>query len=383
MAKNKKSVNIQKKKGNAVAVGDSTNGKFKNKSGGLNKKQKNKKIKKAGGDNSPVKSTILTEKDVTIVDLNVSNGQETNNSSPKKAKKGKKVVVAEAVAGEILSNPKVAKKKSKKKKVKTVIEPVSPTKANKKKNAAQVEEEEEENVVQERPPKSDKKRTNSTAEDEENEVEMDPASGTTEDEDDEVEMERASGTSEDEDDEIEMEQASVTSEDEDDESDVSLKKQKSKKAKADDETTAEAEKGEFESFESITTNSIRFSLSNPDKTPSVSVFVGNLPVNTKRGKILKLFSKFGKVKSIRFRLSNGNKFFKSQSKVTAPNVIAFVDYESVDDATASLVLNGEKLKDNVLRVNLQSKAKSADSFDGKRTVFVGNLKYCKYASHFV
>lgn len=115
-----------------------------------------------------------------------------------------------------------------------------------------------------------------------------------------------------------------------------------------------------------------------DKTPSISVFVGNLPLNTKRGKILKLFSKFGKVKSIRFRLSNGVKFFKSQSKITSPNVIAFVDYEAEEDAKASLVLNGEKIKDNVIRVNLQANAKSADSFDGKRTVFVGNLKYCKY-----
>lgn len=100
-------------------------------------------------------------------------------------------------------------------------------------------------------------------------------------------------------------------------------------------------------------------------------------MNTKRGKILKLFSKFGKVKSIRFRLSNGSKFFKSQSKVTAPNVIAFVDYESLEDAKASLVLNGEKVKDNVIRVNLQSNAKTSENFDGKRTVFVGNLKYSK------
>lgn len=112
----------------------------------------------------------------------------------------------------------------------------------------------------------------------------------------------------------------------------------------------------------------------------MSVFVGNLPINTKRGKILKLFAKFGKVKSIRFRLSNGGKFFKSQSKVTSPNVIAFVDFESVEDAKSSLVLNGEKIKDNVIRVNLQSIAKTADSFDGKRTVFVGNLKYCKYTT---
>ncbi len=123
-----------------------------------------------------------------------------------------------------------------------------------------------------------------------------------------------------------------------------------------------------------------FISSKTDKTPSISVFVGNLPVNTKRDKILKLFSKFGKVKSIRFRLSNGTKFFKSQSKVTSPNVIAFVDYDTVEDAQASLVLNGEKIKENVIRVNLQSNAKSADSFDGKRTVFVGNLKYCKYSS---
>lgn len=117
---------------------------------------------------------------------------------------------------------------------------------------------------------------------------------------------------------------------------------------------------------------------NRSDKPLVSVFVGNLPVNTKRGKILKLFSKFGKVKSIRFRLSNGGKFFKSQSKVTSPNVIAFVDFESTDDAKSSLVLNGEKIKDNVIRVNLQSNAKSNENFDGKRTVFVGNLKYCKY-----
>lgn len=62
-------------------------------------------------------------------------------------------------------------------------------------------------------------------------------------------------------------------------------------------------------------------------------------------------------------------------------MIAFVDFESDEDAKSSLVLNGEKIKDNVIRVNLQANAKSADSFDGKRTVFVGNLKYCEYANH--
>lgn len=228
MAKNKKSESIPKKKGNVAAVADSTNGKFKNKSGGLlNKKQKNKKIKKAGGDNSPVKSTILTDKNETIIDVNESNGQETNNSSPKKVKKGKNVIVTESVAGEILANPKVAKKKSKKKMVETVTEPVSPTKANKNRNVAQGEGEEA-NVVPEKPTKSDKERKNSTTEDEDDEVEMEP---TEDEEDDEIEMEPASGTDEDED------------------SDVSPKKQKLKKTKTNDETADGAEKGEFESFQ--------------------------------------------------------------------------------------------------------------------------------------
>ncbi|KAJ6637973.1 RNA-binding protein 34 [Pseudolycoriella hygida] len=112
-----------------------------------------------------------------------------------------------------------------------------------------------------------------------------------------------------------------------------------------------------------------------DKKSAVSVFVGNLPVNTKRDKVMKLFSKFGKVRSIRFRLSNGVKFFKSQSKVTSANVIAFVDFETEEEAKSSLVMNGEKINDNVIRVDIQSHAKTNLNFDAKRTVFVGNLKY--------
>lgn len=44
-----------------------------------------------------------------------------------------------------------------------------------------------------------------------------------------------------------------------------------------------------------------------------------------------------------------------------------------------MVVNGEKLGDHVLRVDLQKNAKQAkDSYDPKRTVFVGNLKYSKF-----
>ncbi|XP_037027956.1 RNA-binding protein 34-like isoform X2 [Bradysia coprophila] len=395
MAKIKKSANVQKNKENAVAAAGLTN-KSKNKLAVVPmKKQKNKKNKKAGDENSAMRDQTVPQ----------SNGQSTKNSSP--GKKAKNVIVDDLLTNEVLSNPKVTKKASKKQIVKTVQESTSPDKINKKKVAGRKDEGE---VIEETQTKSDKKRKNSTTVDEENQAKVEPKlnkkrnkpkaavekeqennespkkqkskkiNSETENEvgpaagkkrkkpktirENEQEIDgsplKQSGESDDETDNegegdptaSKKRKKSKTAEEDEQETDESPKKKKSKKSS--DETTEEAAE---------------------DKTPSISVFVGNLPLNTKRGKLLKLFSKFGKVKSIRFRLSNGVKFFKSQSKVTSPNVIAFVDFESEEDATSSLVLNGEKIKDNVIRVNMQSKAKSTDSFDGKRTVFVGNLKY--------
>lgn len=211
MARNKKSVDIKKKKEIIVAVGDSTNGKI--------KKQKNKKNKKAGGsDNSATKSTILIEKNETaIVDVDESIGLKANNST--KAKKGKKVITDKAVAGEILSNPKIAKKKSKKE-IMTVIEPVSPSKS-KEKNVAAVKDGKEVNVVREKKTKSGKKRNSSTTADEDDEVETEPIKD-------------------------KKRKKSKAPEEEDQEMDVSPKKQKLKETENDDETPDEATKGELE-----------------------------------------------------------------------------------------------------------------------------------------
>lgn len=114
---------------------------------------------------------------------------------------------------------------------------------------------------------------------------------------------------------------------------------------------------------------------------TVSVFVGNLPLNIKRKKLLKLFEPFGKVLGIRFRKSNGGRFYK-KSQITGQSLIAFVDFESIKEATASVAVNGANIGDNVIRVNLQATAKKNGTepaaFDGKRTVFVGNLAYSKF-----
>lgn len=113
----------------------------------------------------------------------------------------------------------------------------------------------------------------------------------------------------------------------------------------------------------------------------MSVFVGNLPLNIKRKKLLKLFEPFGKVLGIRFRKSNGGRFYK-KSQITGQSLIAFVDFPSLAEATASVAVNGANIGDNVIRVNLQATAKKTGTeptaFDGKRTVFVGNLAYSKF-----
>lgn len=98
---------------------------------------------------------------------------------------------------------------------------------------------------------------------------------------------------------------------------------------------------------------------------------------------MKLFEPFGAVVSIRIRKNNGARFFRTKGVTASSTLIAFVDYATQAEANASLTLNGSDFGDNQIRVDLQSKAKSSangepNAYDGKRTVFVGNLKYCKF-----
>ena len=104
------------------------------------------------------------------------------------------------------------------------------------------------------------------------------------------------------------------------------------------------------------------------------MFVGNLPKSTTKQQLLKLFSPYGKVKSVRLRSSIGDKLLTSYDRKKAVRLNGYVVFAEQSDAENALSLNGHEFKENIIRVNL-AKTKSNES--GNRTVFVGNLKFSK------
>lgn len=111
---------------------------------------------------------------------------------------------------------------------------------------------------------------------------------------------------------------------------------------------------------------------------SVPVYVGNLPNNIKRLKLLKLFKQYGKVLSIRFRSNSGKSLFKTALIKKAPFVIAFIYFETREAAEASLELNGTQVGDNVIVVDIDANKREKFQQALPNTVVVGNLKYGKH-----
>ncbi|KAH8407161.1 hypothetical protein KR222_009559 [Zaprionus bogoriensis] len=118
---------------------------------------------------------------------------------------------------------------------------------------------------------------------------------------------------------------------------------------------------------------------------AATVFVGNLPINTKRVQIVRLFQPFGTVNSIRLRTAGGKQLFKHKQRKGAGSLNAYVVMNSAEAAEKALALNGTEFKENHLRVTPAAKADGAAGASGnehtpneadvKRTIFVGNLKY--------
>lgn len=107
----------------------------------------------------------------------------------------------------------------------------------------------------------------------------------------------------------------------------------------------------------------------------VSIFIGNLPSNIKRERILKLVAPHAKAGAVRFRRNDGGQLFNVKT-ATLQSIIAFVDVPTEAAALAVCeALNGTEVGGHVLRVNLQRNAKTAETMDEKRTICVGNLSY--------
>lgn len=106
-----------------------------------------------------------------------------------------------------------------------------------------------------------------------------------------------------------------------------------------------------------------------------TVFCGNIPNSTgmNQTKIKTLFSQYGAIKSVRMRSETGNVIFSKKNKKQCSSFNAYVVFEKEEDAKNSIQLNGYKLMDNHLRVNMANT--KGDGFSNKGTIFIGNLSF--------
>lgn len=109
------------------------------------------------------------------------------------------------------------------------------------------------------------------------------------------------------------------------------------------------------------------------------VYVGNLPTNVKKKRILKMFQPCGKILALRLRTNIGKNFMKREQIKKVPFLVAFVYFATEKAAEDSLKLTGEKIGDNVIYVDRDLDKKDEKSkVNAKTTIFIGNLKYRQY-----
>ncbi|CAA7403862.1 unnamed protein product [Spirodela intermedia] len=119
-----------------------------------------------------------------------------------------------------------------------------------------------------------------------------------------------------------------------------------------------------------------------------TVFVGNLPLKTKRKALLKEFSGFGEVESIRLRsvplldtkTPRKGAIIKGQVNEAVDSVNAYIVFKDEQSARAALVRNMGKFDGNHIRVDMacppRKKMKTETPlYNMKRSVFVGNLPF--------
>ena len=111
-----------------------------------------------------------------------------------------------------------------------------------------------------------------------------------------------------------------------------------------------------------------------------TIFIGNINVNIKKKHLKKLFSKFGKIETVRFRCAS-RPDLKTTKKVAVikqtfheqrDNICAYIRMSSVEEAEACCSLNGTVLDGFTIRVDMALKNKAHDN---KKSIFLGNLHF--------
>jgi len=113
-----------------------------------------------------------------------------------------------------------------------------------------------------------------------------------------------------------------------------------------------------------------------DKT----VFVGNIPIKTKKEKIKKRFRIYGEIDSVRFRgipvadpkTSKKVAAIKEEFHPDRSTLYAFIRFKNAEDAKKAEVENGALFEDHHLRVHC---CESEDKPDESKAIFVGNLAF--------
>ncbi|XP_078442038.1 RNA-binding (RRM/RBD/RNP motifs) family protein [Wolffia australiana] len=119
-----------------------------------------------------------------------------------------------------------------------------------------------------------------------------------------------------------------------------------------------------------------------------TVFVGNLPLKTKRKALVKEFSGFGEVESIRLRsvpildtkVPRKGAIIKGQVNESVDSMNAYIVFKEEQSARAALAHNMSKFLGNHIRVDIacppRKKMKTETPlYNIKRTIFVGNLPF--------
>lgn len=111
-----------------------------------------------------------------------------------------------------------------------------------------------------------------------------------------------------------------------------------------------------------------------------TVFVGNLPPTCTKKQLIKIFCRFGKIESVRFRCAHGSKVLPKRTVAKqgwantdqSSEMIAYVVFEKEDSTVKSLEANGTLLEGRHIRVdNVEGTSQHKHS----HSVFVGNLPF--------
>ncbi|GAB0093706.1 uncharacterized protein DMENIID0001_088790 [Sergentomyia squamirostris] len=154
------------------------------------------------------------------------------------------------------------------------------------------------------------------------------------------------------------------------------KEKKDKKSKPEVEKVAADPEDEDESSDDFDDDLSSLKKDGPAYDPaqaSRTIFVGNLPINTKKSHVKKYFGTFGEIQTVRFRTFHGQKIQSIRQLKNHPSISAYVVFDKDEAAIGAQEMSGKLFRDAHLRVMMADGKKKY--YDGKRTVFVGNLTY--------